>query len=346
METSTTNFTSDLYQNWTNTTILGFVGNATTQVPVSALQAYYNRMLHISRLFNIYGLLVIHVVGMVSNAVVILTMLSTSQLRGNSSGILIIALAISDFLINILRVFEPVIKSNDTCTFLDYIFRSFAMQTRCVMVLISVNRYALVCHPLKHEKVTNNKSTVIQIVMLSILSLGASVFAALVPHIYSVDDQSCYVYVTNIHHHNIYFYGIIVGFLAAGNLAPMLVTAALTVLTIIQLRRTRSLTRAVKTETKSSQAQRSITKALLGVGIVFILTGIPFLSTYAAYLGMIQQAYRFPKFTENVIAMSYFATFYEVNHSVNFFIYIVYHTKFKSTFFRILKCKCSQLNED
>ena len=341
--------TSDIFQqNWTNTNITDSMDNVTTQLQptLSPDEARKLRMYAFSLEFNIYGLLVIHGIGLVSNAIVIITMLSTSQLRGNSSGILIIALAISDFLTNILRVFEPVIKSNATCTFLDYAFRSFAMQTRFVMVLISVNRYALVCYPMKHRKVTNNKTTTIQVAVMSIFSLAASSFAAVVPHVYQAHDNNCYAASRAPIHYYIYFYGIIVSHLAVGNITPILVTSLLTVLTIVQLRKTGALGKPAKGESKRSKAQRSITKALLGVGIVFIITGIPTLATSTAYLAMANEAYKYPGFLDNVIAMIYFATFYEVNHSINFFIYISYHTRFKSTLLKIFKCKCKELNEE
>ena len=343
------NKSTESYQNLSN--ITGSVDNVTSSYPgnkttVSVTLSYVDWMLDVSFQFNIYGLFVIHAVGVLTNALVIMTMSATSQLRGNSSGILILTLAISDFLINILRVFEPLIKHDLTCTFLDFAFKAFGMETRCVMVLISINRYALVCHPFKHQKITNNKSTLIQVALLSVLSVASSFYSA-VSHRYDPDTQNCLVNIDTMTSFYMYFYGTIFGFLVLGNIVPMLVTSVLTVLTIHQLRLSGGFKKAVKGDSNTVKAQRSITKALLGVGIVFILTGVPYFINYTIYAAMFGIGKDlFPNFRETLTALNYFRTIYEINHSVNFFIYIAYHTKFKSTFLKIVKCSCSNLNDD
>ena len=331
--------TSDIYQNWTNAT--------TRSSPTKS--AYYKTLGLIAWYFSLYFDRIIHGTGIMSNTAVLLTMLSTPQLRGNSSGILIIALAIADFLLNILSVvISRIIRDRYSCYFLDYSIGTFTSLTQFIMVLISVNRYALVCHPMKHQKVTNNKSTIIQVVGMAIFSLLCSIFLVFLPHAYNSKGQRCFIWLPNMTYYYVLFYGNLVTAII-GDIVPMLVTTVLTVLTIVQLRRTGSIATA-SSGSRRAIAQRNITKALLGIGIIFVFTGLPFRVSYATYLAMANARRYNPRInvSDVYLAMRFLVSLNQVNHTINFFVYMTYHTRFRTIFLRIMKCQCNRfhVNED
>ena len=129
---------------------------------------------HIAANVYEYGGFVICSLGIFTNLLVLITMVSSRSLRNYSAGKLIITLAMVDCLVNILGILQfnliqGTIKE-PFCVWFEYFIVSFRDTSHLLVMFISINRYAIVCRPLKHHCFTSNKSIIIQIIGAIILS--------------------------------------------------------------------------------------------------------------------------------------------------------------------------------
>ena len=140
-----------------------------------------------------YGGFAICSLGICTNLFVFITMVSSRSLRNYSAGKLIITLAVVDCLVNTLGILQfnliqEAIKKL-FCLLFKYFFASFRHTSHQLVMLISINRYAIVCRPLSHHYLTSIKSIVIQIT-------GAIIFSFLLnihKFVLSDFDQICVI---------------------------------------------------------------------------------------------------------------------------------------------------------
>ena len=332
--TSSYDLTSQSHINESN------LNNSTTVGPniITTVQSIWKRVSShpqylIARSVNFYGDRVINSLGTLFNAVILITMLSSRHLRHNSSGILIILLAILELFDAIFRICVREVDLYGLCVILEFVRGFLIFMGNNVILLIAINRFALVCFPLRHHQVTDIKATLIQITVLALIGFGANSF----------------LFAVNIHYRNhnciltretfeIYFNGVLAAYICIGSLTPVLGTLILTIIVIVRLTSHRGLMKTSSRQGKIQQAQKAITKVMIGVGISFVLLTLPYsifyiVNYYTAKTHGFNQVLLFKQLD------LYLALFHQLNRINNFFLYVGYHTKFKERLIQLLRCK-------
>ena len=179
------------------------------------------------------------------------------------------------------------------------------------MVAFSLNRYALVCKPFTHYKITSRKSTVIQILSLAVTAFIANMAG------FIIQDMR-------------YLWILILVKIIMVFFAPLIITFILTVLVLRELNRNHG----ISMRTALSQAQKNITKA---TNMAYVLLVLPICISAAVNL-----------FTETNISplKDSILVLYYSNFTINIFIYTLFLPKFKSTLLGFFQCKCSKRNRD
>ena len=137
----------------------------------------------IAQSVNLYGYRAIYGTSTVLNAIIFVTMLSSQKLRHNSSGILIILLAVLEFVDSLLRVLNHVL-SFGLCMTQEFVNAFIIFVGNNLIMVIAINRFALVCFPFKHRPVTSIKSTLIQIAVLAVVGLVANSYLFAVDYVF------------------------------------------------------------------------------------------------------------------------------------------------------------------
>ena len=197
----------------------------------------------------------------------------------------------------------------------------FSYLSILLMLAFSLNRYALVCKPFTHHRITSRKSTVIQIIILAVIAVIAHIPTSLLKsfrmtfRIYKI----CAIIRTVM----IYF-------------IPPIITLVLTILVIYELNR-RPGTLGASLSTKARQGERNITRAMIITIMTFVLLIFP--SSILIFIQfIISKDVILPK--SLYLAYETLLLFYYTNHSINIFIYTLFLPKFRSTLFGIFKFNC------
>ena len=205
-----------------------------------------------------YGGVAICSLGILTNLFVFITMVSSRSLRNYSAGKLIITLAVVDCLVNILGIpqfslIQGTMKE-PFCVWFEYFIVSFCHTSNLLVMFISINRYAIVCRPLKHHCLTSNKSIIIQIIGAIILSFLLNIHRFL-----DIDfDQICVITVLVI---------VII--------LPAVVTLILTLCIFSSLRQNRQILGDHSPQTVYAS---QLIKGLLSVLIKFLLLLLPIIT--------------------------------------------------------------------
>ena len=196
-----------------------------------------------------------------------------------------------------------------------------------MMILISLNRYALVCKPLSHHNITSRRSTLKQIIAISIiLTILGSLFFVNIHHMHGV----CTTLIT-----------FVVGYVFLSHIVPLTVSVVLTKLVICEFRKNRSTFNESMNTRTENQGEKNITKAMIAVNVAFVLLKIPHNIMYTVI------AYQKCLFEYNITVSllpvyQVLFTLKNINFSVNIFIYAVYIPKFRAALSNLIKCKCRQ----
>ena len=198
-----------------------------------------------------------------------------------------------------------------------------------MMILISLNRYALVCKPFSHHKITSRRSTLKQIIAVStILTLLGLLQLVNIHDIYRI----CTMQIAEV-----------VSYVFLSHIVPLTVSVVLTMLVICEFRKNRStLNESMNTQTES-QGEKNITKAMIAVNVAFVLLTMPHNIAYTVF----KSQYCLFKYS---ITYSFFTVYRvlliwrNINFSVNIFIYAAYIPKFRAALSNLVKCKCRHQN--
>ena len=206
-----------------------------------------------------YGIFTVCGIGAINNVIVMLTMLMSVKLLKNSGGILIMALAFVDCSLNIsvwidfYDFYHHVIKNFVYCVAYTYYWHITRSLTHLITMLISINRYALVCHPFTHRKVTSKKSALFQLLAVTIFSSVGCIYI-----FFSNDPNAdfCTLDKRTIH---IYFIAFNIVDSVFSNIVPLGVTIILTTKILLALKKNKQLLEATgerSTETQHSSGTR------------------------------------------------------------------------------------------
>ena len=207
-----------------------------------------------------YGIFTICSIGAINNVIVMLTMLMSVKLLNNSGGILIMALAFVDCSLNIsvwidfYDFYHHVINNFVYCVAYTYYWHITRSLTHLITMLISINRYALVCHPFTHRKVTSKKSALFQLLAVIIFSSVGCIYI-----FFSNDPNAdfCTLDKRTIH---IYFIAFNIMDSVFSNIVPLGVTIILATKILLALKKNKQLLEATGERSTKTQNSKSGTR--------------------------------------------------------------------------------------
>ena len=272
---------------------------------------------------QIYGKICTSAFGIITNILVVATLLVSWKFWRHSIGILLLTLAFVDiigngvcFIYYLPYALNPISNLSLPQTF-HYLYHGLKRLSYLMMIPISANRYALICRPFTHHVITSKKSTLIQITTLTVVVATTE--------IYIFFQMTCFIYNLCL----LILYGIL------SILLPLIISFVLTVLVIREFRRmNRTLEDSVRTGVDSRQAERNVTRTMIAVNVAFIVLILPALvisiiEFFICEYGSICQ-----------VTAVWIKLITDVNYYINIFIYALYLPKFRSTLLGIFKCKC------
>ena len=115
--------------------------------------------------------------GAVINILVVATISVSWKFWQHSIGILLLTLACVDIIGNgVCFIYYILLIQNTFSMSLVFLNNGFKRLSYLMMILISVNRYALICRPFTHRRVTSQKSTLIQITIITVFAISAGIY--------------------------------------------------------------------------------------------------------------------------------------------------------------------------
>ena len=248
-----------------------------------------------------YSILSLSSLGMVTNLLTIITMVTSRRLRKYPAGKLIIALAVVDCINIIWPFFSFSHTRSEILSFFSY---SLLNASVLILLLISINRYVIVCQPLHHHGVTSNKSVVFQLIAVLLGSFMSSDLEAF--EIGRAQIITLILYATTV----------------------AIITIIILVLTISTYHSLNQSNHALGTQRPFSSLENQMTKAMMSVLFKCIVLLIPYIST-CLWTQLIHwdQSIR-PVLDVAVWLMLLFTS----NFVINFFLYLWYSQEFRSSF--------------
>ena len=261
--------------------------------------------------------MVLSLIAVGTNNLVVATISASIKQWKYSIGTLMLTLALCDTVLNAIDfTFTVDIYLNRfLIKVLNYMGSSLETWSKFFMLAFSVNRYALVCKPFTHHRITSRKSTVIQLITLAIIAFTTSIpmifNRRMTERIFSIYELIRLIMVYYI---------------------PLIITFVLSVLVICELNRNHGTLGVSSESSGARQGERNITRTMVITVMAYILLVLP-----SAISAGFSQLFNF-KLPKPLIAT--FVLLSNINYSVNIFIYTLYLPKFRSTLFGIFKCKC------
>ena len=217
--------------------------------------------------FNFYGYYAINCFGIFTNLLVIAAMVC-SHLLTCTAGILVFTM-----------YYNENLNIRPHCLITEYIWNTMRFFLHWIMVIISFNRFALVCYPFKHTKVTSIKSTIVQLITLFILCGVAALY-----NLFGRDSGrvDCYLRVATDNLWIYYISTVVINF-DLGSFVPITLTLCLTLLVYRALRRHQEVLRNMTKNITTQHSENQVTKALVASNVSFILLSVPYFSLYIPF---------------------------------------------------------------
>ena len=269
-----------------------------------------------------YGRIGTSAIGIITNILVVATLLVSWKFWRHSIGILLLTLALVDIIgngVSFIYLLPSALHENPSLRLprrFHYLQNVFRRLSFLMMIPISANRYALICKPFTHLVITSKKSTLIQITTLTVFVATTEIYIFF--QMTRFIDRVCLLI----------FYGIL------SILLPLIISFVLTILVIREFRRmNRTLEDAVRTGADSRQGERNVTRTMIAVNVAFIVLILPAL--VMSIISFFICEYGSICFVTDV----WIRLITDVNYYINIFIYTLYLPKFRSTLLGIFKCK-------
>ena len=263
-------------------------------------------------------------IAIITNIFVVATLGLSFKFWRYNIGILLLTLACVDiigngaYLIHDMIVFKMHYDLNyHSSNLLLYLNNSFKCSSRLMTILISVNRYALICKPFNHQTVTSRRSVIIQITALTAMPLTGNVLC-----LFFRGKKNMCTWISNL----------------VTIVVPIFITLILTVLVVREFKRNNRTLDSVQSEVAFRQAEKNVTRAMIATNVAFIVLALPD--------GIVICICLLKHFKNCNIIAQFLLALADTNFSVNILIYILYLPKFKSTLFGIFKCKfCNRIRD-
>ena len=264
--------------------------------------------------------LIFCLIAVVTNTLIVITISVSIKQWRYSMGTLMLTLAACDTMLNVILCFclmsQHVHFSGWIMTVFTYLRLDLNYWSRLILLVFSVNRYALVCKPFTHHRITSRKSTLKQIVTLAVIA-----FTTNIPGIFTRTMTGGMFVIYEIIRMIMSYY------------IPLIVTFLLTVFVICEFNRNHGTLGVSSESAGARQGERNLTKAMLVTVMAYILLVLPYTVTVSVLLS--RSNIDLP---ESLIRT--FFSLFSLNFSINIFIYTLYLPKFRSTLFSLFKCKC------
>ena len=257
-------------------------------------------------------------IAIITNIFVVATLGLSFKFWRYNIGILLLTLACVDIIGNgVYLIFDMIVfkmhydLNYHSSNLLIYLNNSFKFSSRLMMILISVNRYALICKPFNHQTVTSRRSVIIQIAALAVMPLTGNAIC----HFLRGKINKC-TWISNL----------------VTIVVPIFITLILTVLVVCEFKRNNRTLYSVQSEVAFRQAEHNVTRAMIATNVAFIVLALPD--------GIVNFICLFKYFKSCYLIGYFLVVLTDINCSINILIYTLYLPKFKSTLFGIFKCKC------
>ena len=331
----------DSFQDTVANTILNRSDRNTTQMTTNNSYPfeYYIAMFAYQK-FNFYGYYTINCFGIFTNLLVIAAAVCSQKLRKTSAGILITVLAHADLLTCTAGILVFTMYYNENlnirpyCLITEYIWNTMRFFSHWIMVIIGFNRFALVCYPFKHTKVTSIKSTILQLITLFVFSGVAALY-----NIFGRDSGRVDCYLRSATDNLwIYYISTVVINYALGSFVPVTVTLCVTLLVYRALKRHQKVLNNMTKNIKTQQSENQVTKALVASNVSFIFLSVPYFSLYIPFFinGWLVS---FPeRVSYNMVTAFFILNVVECsNYVINIFLYTWYSPKFRQSLCGLFK---------
>ena len=292
--------------------------------------------------FRFYGYLTVNGFGILTNLLVISTVLTSNKLRKTSTGVLIMVLAHVEMLVCasgmvvVCMFYIENIGIKPHCLIIIYIWNIAKFYSHWIMVVIGVNRYAMVCRPFKHKKVTSYKSTLRQLAVLLLLCALAALFT-----IFGYDNERNDCILRKNDNLWMYYISKIVLNYIFSSILPIVTTTVLTILVFRKVRNNNVAprTHAARNAGSHKRLEKQVTKALMASTVAFVLLCFPTYIVYVPYfLGEWQKPFSVPVASNLLTSVLILKVVESTNNSINFFLYCWYFPTFRQAVVRLFRC--------
>ena len=274
--------------------------------------------------------MVLNLIAVITNLLVVVTISASIKQWKYSMGILMLTLAVCDTVLNLMALIRFIFYfSVDRKSFivnilivLNLLIPPFSCLSILLMLAFSLNRYALVCKPFTHHRITSRKSTIIQIIILAV-----TVVIANIPSFLFYSSRMTF---------RIHMICEIIGTVMIYFIPPI-ITLVLTILVIYELNRSPGTLGASSVSTGARQGEKNITRTMVVTIMAFVLLVFPLSIFFLIDLIIFKDNVKTKTF--HLIINTLLLLFY-INYSINIFIYTLFLPKFRSTLFGIFKCNC------
>ena len=200
---------------------------------------------------------------------------------------------------------------------LHYLNNGFKRLSFLMMIPISAYRYASICRPFTHRRITSQKSTLMQITTLTVFVFSTGIFELY----YNQMNKS------------VYYICFLIFNMPMAIVLPSIILFVLTVLVICEFNKmNRTLEDSIRTGADSRQGQRNVTRTMIAVNVAFVVLTLP----TGLLFGICYQISSKNCFSIYKLLL----LISDINFSIIIVIYILYLPKFRTTVLRFFKCNC------
>jgi hypothetical protein len=285
------------------------------------------------------------VLGIVGNILTILTV-SQVQFQQMTSRFILLALAASDSLLLLTNPFNqqfmPAILgldvrtlSSEGCKLFFVMYRVGKMSSSWFIVLVDIERFVAILFPLKVKRLITKTTILIAIAIIYVLMFTISGVWTIST---GIVNGTCRADVVNADTLSVHKSFLIVG-ATCYSIAPMAILLTLTPLIVLNLYRSQRMRHNLQLQNIARTAKDTyrVTVMLVGIVITYIICVTPITLLLILTFWTNEPIYGSTKI-EYIIFSGVASTFEQINHSSNFFVYVLCCRQFRQGFLHMVRC--------
>ena len=285
------------------------------------------------------------VFGITGNLLTILTV-SQSQFQQMTSRFILFALAVSDSLLLLTNPFNQQFMrelwgrdvrtlSSEGCKLFFVIYRVGKMSSSWFIVLVAIERFVAILFPLKVKRLITKTTVAIAIIIIFSVMFTISGLWTIST---GIANESCRADVVSPEVLEIHKTFLIVG-ATCYSIAPMIILLTLTPLVVLNLYRSQRIRQDLQLHNIARTAKDTsrVTVMLVGIVITYIICVTPITLLLILTFWTNEPIYGSQKI-EYIIFSGVASTFEQLNHSSNFFVYVLCCRQFRQGFLRMIRC--------